>query len=518
MKGINFCIILLVMILLSITAYSFDEDSEVSIGVKRGVKVKQKTGVKRPAKKEKKEIKFFKINTKKTFEKVKKQNTLVFMIGNDKYQMKSGFGKLEECFSDVILLKQIFIHCVKIDEKNIYANKDLTLQEFKKRIKGFLEKIKKNKTANVIITYSGHGNDDGSLVFVDGGMYSPKELKALVNSYKNDTILMIDACYSGNNEGPKEMLKGVKKDEFKSNSVRVYASLAHLSAKEIKYNNTFFSHAKQFHKETLKIKKRLGGNGYFTAMIGLFFSEYKFKEDENISFKDLVSYVTNRGKQYVEFLAMWGKESKAQKKFAKLRLNQQPKILPVQERVDFLDENHQFILIQKPIMPVGMEPGISVGVFFPMGNLGKNYKSPSLIASIFTGYKLDFISKKLYASFNFSYMSLSTRNSTVTRQIGLSVIAGSLGVKYFPVSGSFFTLSVGVNAGPAFTFASYGSFGPLREEKRSLTNLFLDGELMAKFKIFKDFYVILPVRYLLINYKEDPLSGLSVALGASYYF
>lgn len=56
----------------------------------------------------------------------------------------------------------------------------------------------------VIITYSGHGNVDGSLVMVDGGMLTPDELKRTVNSFKNDSVLILDACYSGNNEGPKE--------------------------------------------------------------------------------------------------------------------------------------------------------------------------------------------------------------------------------------------------------------------------------------------------------------------------
>ncbi|MDH4128964.1 MAG: caspase family protein, partial [Spirochaetota bacterium] len=181
-------------------SFSEDDNSELSVGINRGIKVKSNTGAKNiRLNQSKKQVRFFKVNTTKTFEKVKNQNTLVFSIGNDKYQKKSGFGKLEECYSDVKLLKHLFIHCIKIDSNNIFINKDLTLDEFKKRIKTFLNIVQKNKTANVIFTYSGHGNEDGSLVFVDGGMLKPKELKALINSYKNDTILIIDACYSGNN-------------------------------------------------------------------------------------------------------------------------------------------------------------------------------------------------------------------------------------------------------------------------------------------------------------------------------
>jgi len=524
---IRLLIIIIVFSGLSFKIYSFDEDSEVSIGVKRGVKINKNTNVTPPPRKslsdkgKKSPVQddsLLRINTKKNFEKIKKQNTLAFLIGNDNYQPKSNFTKLKECFSDVKLLKQIFIHCVKADSKNIFINKDLTLDEFKKRIKMFLEKVKLNPTANVIISFSGHGNEDGSLVFVDGGMLSPKELKSLVNSYSNDTILIIDACYSGGNEGPKEMLKGVKKDEFKKNSIRVYASLAHLSAKEIQYNNTFFLHIKKFYRETLEIKDIPKGNGYFTAMIGMFFAEYKLKEDENISFNDLVSFVTNRGKQYVEYLAMWGQENAEQKKFAKVRLNQQPKILPIQERVNFLDENHQFILIQKPLKPFGLEPGLTLGLFFPMGKIGKKYNSLNLIATVFTSYDLSFLINRFYLNFNLSYIGVNSKSGATSRDIGLSIVTSSFGVKYYPVALSLFTLSVGFDAGPAFTFARYGSFGPVKEESKSVTDLYLGFETGFKFKIIRNFYVVSPIRFIYLNYKDEPLYGLSASLGASYYF
>ncbi|MDH4129942.1 MAG: hypothetical protein OEV44_14385, partial [Spirochaetota bacterium] len=123
---------------LNLTAYSnkngFSEDdsSELSVGINRGIKVKSNTGVKNiRLNQSKKQVRFFKVNTTKTFEKVKNQNTLVFSIGNDKYQKKSGFGKLAECYSDVKLLKHLFINCIKVDSKNIFTNKDLTLDEFK---------------------------------------------------------------------------------------------------------------------------------------------------------------------------------------------------------------------------------------------------------------------------------------------------------------------------------------------------------------------------------------------------
>ncbi len=516
----------------SITGYSSSEDnqkdySERGSKIRKSKKVKNNRGggiIRKRKYKQKKDLTnnkdlFFRLNTKKTFESVKKQNTLVFSIGNDKYQRRSGFAPLYECFNDVILLRQIFIHCVKMDPKNIFTNKDLTLSEFKKRIQIFIQKVKSNKEANVIITYSGHGDDDGSLVFVDGGRLRPAELKALVNSFQNDTTLIIDACYSGNNEGPKEMLKGVKKDDYKSNSSRIYASLAHLTAKEIHYrNNNFFKHILRFYKETLEINHKFSGNGYFTGMIGMFFAEYKFKPKENITFNDLVSYITNRGKQYVEYLAMIGHENKEQRMFAQMRLNQQPKILPIQERVTFLNQNHQFILIQKPIVPLGLEPGLSIGVFFPVGDLGKDFKSPAININLHLAYEMDFLLKRFYLVFNAGYLNLSTPSSASKRDVGLNIIIPSLGIKYIPVHTNIFKLTVRLDAGPAFTFARYGSFGAIKEESKSLTDFYFGGEIGFQLKLYRDLHLVVPGKLIYIKYPDSPLYGISTGLGVNYYF
>ena len=62
---------------------------------------------------------------------------------------------------------------------------------------------------------------------------------------------MIDACYSGNNEGPREIDGDGESIEFKQNSMRIYASLAHRTAKEITYGNAFFRHVMPFYQSAL---------------------------------------------------------------------------------------------------------------------------------------------------------------------------------------------------------------------------------------------------------------------------
>ena len=415
------------------------------------------------------------------------------------------------------MYRQIFINCVKIDPKNIFTNRDITLKEFEKRFFHFIQIVKKNPTANVIITYSGHGDDDGSLVFVDGKKLFPEVLKGLVNSFSNDTTLIIDACYSGNNEGPKEMYKSKKSQGFKDNSFRIYASLAHLTAKEISYSNTFFSHIKPFYGNVLKIKK-ISGNGYFTAMVGLFFAEYEFKDDENITFKDLVSYVTNRGKQYVEYLALWGKSYNLQRKFATVRLNQQPKILPIQKKVALKDENHQFILIHKYLRPLGLELSLSGGIFFPMSVHKDIYNSPSIFTTLSLGYEMKFITKRFFLTLNFNYLNMSSISNSAKRDVKLNILIPSLGVKYYPFELSFFRMSVGLDGGAAMTLSQISSFGPLKEESNSVTNFYGSADISFQFKLMKNFYINIPAKLLYIAYGTNPLYGFSATAGLSYYF
>ncbi|GMT49277.1 MAG: hypothetical protein IEMM0008_0816 [bacterium] len=215
---------------------------------------------------------FFDLNTKDRYSKVKPIQAYAFMIGNDNYTINSDFDNLAQCYNDVRLLKGILLYCARMKEKDIFTYRDMTLKRFKSEFDKFVKHIKKDDPDSdklVIVTYSGHGREDG-------GFLKPQKLKDLVNTYKNDTILIVDACYSGNNEGPKEMFKTEKKAAFKSNTLRIYASLVHLTAKEIKYNSSYFKQVKPFYRNVLGIK-RISGNGYFTAMIGLFFCRVQTK-------------------------------------------------------------------------------------------------------------------------------------------------------------------------------------------------------------------------------------------------
>jgi hypothetical protein len=304
------------------------------------------------------------INTLTSFKAVIPQETYVFMLGNNRYSHESGYDNLAQCHNDVRLLKKIFMYCSKVPEKNIFTHLDVTLPGAQRLFEQFLKSI--DKKSLVIIFYSGHGDPDGSLVFVDGKKLHPVNLRRQINSFSNDTVLLIDACYSGNNEGPLDFFQA--EQPFKSNCIRIYSSLAHLTAKEISYDNFFFKSALPFYREVLGINT-IEGNGYFTALLGQFFAHYRLKKRENVSYSKLISHMTNKGKIYTETLAKTGELQKSAWEEAVYRLNQLPKIHPVDEQVSFINPAHEHILLQKKenkyqpdknFLSVGIETGLPV--------------------------------------------------------------------------------------------------------------------------------------------------------------
>ncbi len=319
-----------------------------------------------------------KFNTINSYSGAKLNNMKVLLVANDDYLPESGFAALSQCVNDAILYEAIFKKLCRVPENNITILKNTTANEFARTFKMITSNMKRHE--GLLINYSGHGDNDGSLVFVDGSKVFPNELKTLVNSIDNDTTLILDACYSGNNEGPLDV--GGASD-FRKNTLRIYASLAHMTAKEISYkHNPFFNNLQKFYQDVLGID--IDGNGYFTSLIGYFFAEYDVSGKTNISFRDIMEYITNKSKQYLEFLAIKGvnagRGSTQQINFlyeTGARINQLPKIYPLRGKVNFINPDNEYILIKKYTEPAGIMPEIFGGPYISFSNLFGNRVSGS---------------------------------------------------------------------------------------------------------------------------------------------
>lgn len=421
---------LIIGLLLCIPIISFTVDSSYTTHRQKGVVI-QKT---KPLTKNETLIRS-PLNTIQSFDNVKKNDIIVLLVGNNNYREKSGFVKLEHCINDTRLFSRILTVCCKVPSENIHTAVDLTLQDFIQTFKQVIGKLKENQ--GFLMLYSGHGAHDGSLVFTDGQKMTPEVLKRYINSFENDTTLIIDACYSGNNEGPFEREQNTG---YKSNCIRIYSSLAHLYAKEITYSHEYFSYINPFYEKVLNLTGRdsIKGNSYFISFIGYFFAEYDFSDKTNISFWKLMLYIFNKNNQYVEVLKMGGKPDISLMIEAEHRLEQHPKIFPLNHKVSYTNPNHEFLLIKKyaynPAQQLGIVPTFTVGPFYSFGiindtglsDLFKNKAGvtaslrlsyyPPLLKGFFFGLDTGYI---------FTYSPVSA--SSATSYLSLIPIQGILG-------------------------------------------------------------------------------------------
>lgn len=286
------------------------------------------------------------INRLSTFQNVIPQETRVILVGNNNYSKTPLYDNLEYCIDDTRLVKELLIKCCKIKESNITLLNDISVDEFRSAIISFSENI--NPQNRVLFYYSGHGNKGGSLVFTDGKELASGELQSRINRLNNDAVMIIDACHSGAAEETRDFTDNSQ--AYRDNTLRIYAALAHHVAKEINYgNNPFFDSVLPFYREVLGLED-IRGNGYFTALLGLFFASYQLKPYENISFGSLVSFITNKGSRYVEYENTRNKNSKNIQMRIDTSVYQQPKLHPIQKLPEFRKEEHLYILYQNPTL------------------------------------------------------------------------------------------------------------------------------------------------------------------------
>lgn len=343
-----------------------------------------------------------------------------------------------------------------------------------------------------------------------------------MNSFSNDTVLLIDACYSGSNEGPKEV-GGVFQGLFKHNSMRIYASLAHETAKEIDYKNEYFKQYLPFYSEVLGLSD-LSGNGYFTAMVGLFFAEYKLGAEENIDFKKIVSYVSNKGREYVEYLTKAG--TKTQNSVLLMesanRLNQQPKVLPLKEEVSFNDESHNFFVIQKILSKAqywktGNFYSITPSFYYvlTMGDL-KDILGAAIMPLVSLDYNYNLNSGVFGIGITSGYHTVKTQ-SLYTKQYTMNSIPLSLHARYISKLDIPIFFSTDINLG--FMFQSLKYADSLNAGKNANTTAsYFSGGLGIGFNLFQNLAVSINGNLLYILEQGGNYLGLASGIGLILFF
>ncbi len=463
----------------------------------------------------KKAVKMVKINTINDFEKIIPLDAHVLLVGNGNYER----APLQGSHNDSLLISRIMNKCLKVPKENIHILLDAKADDFRKKIKEITLKMDSDDV--FIMFYSGHGDTDGSFIFLDNKKVSPLELKKLINSFPNDTVMFIDACYSGNNEGAKEVEEGVDRLEFKENSIRIYASLAHQTAREIEYEDDFFKKRLDFYEKTLNLKK-LNSNGYFTAMVGLFFAEYELKPDENVSYTDLLSFVNNKGNEYLEYLFQMGQTGSklAMKSYSKKR-NQSPKILPIKRKPRFEDPDNRFIVLQQSVKKIGLQLNAGAGYFVPVGQF-KEAVDGGLDIKLSLNYELRFITYNLFLDMGLELITLNSKWSSDlnTRKSTLQLIPLTAGLSFrLPVTTetlySYFMFMGG--GGIAYVDFRQDSFKNISSEQKDyfVPHSYVGaGYGISIMELIRMNLLVIEQNY---HFKDNMLFGLGLIAGLSLY-
>ncbi len=256
-------------------------------------------------------------NNKTPFNSFKKPKIRALLIANQDY--KTPIYNLKYPINDMLLYKSLFSKILNTHQ--ITIKKNLTSNNFKDVLKTFIKSVKQDEL--IFIIYSGHGNIDGAPWMVDEKTINKKELQDIMNSFNNDTIFIMDSCYSsagdsqneddndlstlrersarkvitntkqlsGNDLSDKEINEKIS---YRKNILRIYSSLAHQKSKEGDFLNIpaykeVFSNTKSFLNQ-IGYSKR--GNGIFTLTFASFFADLftqKSLRGERFDFYDLYS-------------------------------------------------------------------------------------------------------------------------------------------------------------------------------------------------------------------------------------
>lgn len=217
-------------------------------------------------------------------------NIKVFLLANANYYEKK--LKLPFTINDIKIYNLIFTKYLKVPSRNIEIHENLTGFEFIEAFNFFIKKLE--PTDLVFFIYTGHGNHNGLPKFVEGESIQANKFFTLFNkSFKNDTVIMMDSCYSGGVE--QAVLEKDGNYYFRDNILRIYSSLALQKSEGRAYykQNRFNKHFRQTYEflNTYGYRKEKK-NSLFTLLWASFFAEYDL--ESNVSFDTIYSHISSK--------------------------------------------------------------------------------------------------------------------------------------------------------------------------------------------------------------------------------
>ncbi len=312
---------------------------------------------------------------------------------------------------------KIFTDLCKVAPENVVSLSNVKNPSMLKKSLADFKTHLEDKDTLAIIYYSGHGASDGALLMCNGQKYSSKELKAFVNSYENDTVLIFDMCFSGNIEKSQniETVKRIKtqfRGGFRQNTIRMYSARENTQARQIVYNGrdsiifkgeeNIRTMNKSFFQSVLKITDRqIKFNSLFTALFVAYFADATVNLDtkKNYSFHDISIYIQNKEGHFLDPInqKLQGQELSedelTENRITKAYIqSQEHDIMPLSKNeVEFKNSFNQYLLLNRISFPIYnfFSLGADFRVSFPLFATGEAI-SIGVNPSLFFDYNIVF--------------------------------------------------------------------------------------------------------------------------------
>ncbi len=224
-----------------------------------------------------------------SYKNYRKPKIRAFIIVNQDYDDDK--YKLRYTENDLIVYKNLFNIILDTPLERIYTTKNITLNSFKSEFNKFIKTI--NIDELIMIIYSGHSNNNGMPIFTDMKSIKPKAFYGLVNSFANDTVLIMDSSYI--NQTTTNLIRITEEDGLKENVLRFYSNLVSKDKKEGVYTNKYNKYFRRSYRLLDQINANNKGNGLFTMLFVSFFADFSFSESQaEVRFETINSYINSK--------------------------------------------------------------------------------------------------------------------------------------------------------------------------------------------------------------------------------
>ncbi len=227
----------------------------------------------------------------KIFTQYKKVKIRAFLFANAEYDQNS--YDLKYTVNDIKLMEKFLKLVLYTPSERITSHVNLKLDQFNEKFNQFAKTIQKDEL--ILIYYSGNGRTNGMPIFTDMKDITPKNFYKLLNTFNNDTLMIMDTSYLSMGDPSTKVQNVAEEEGIRPNITRVYSNLSHKAIKEGVYKTHQLYKHRLFN--TFAMMDQMGldedsGYSIFTLLILSYFAEFAITGgDIEVTIEKVHSYI-----------------------------------------------------------------------------------------------------------------------------------------------------------------------------------------------------------------------------------